>query len=561
MDNIKKHSFWIVIALTLMACVYAYFQFLLPLDVFLWDEAHHGFFGMQIYNDLSVGDWGLFWAHTNNQALWMPLHSWLDGIFLLIFGFSYASTRLGSLFLFFICSTLIYLIGFELSEEKGWIIGLLASFLFLTSPMMLHLATVNMQEMLGIFVCLITVYFMVRNVSVNTVWKFLIIGFLLSVAYWAKQNFAMVTVFGVGLFQLSLLWDMRKKLRAWCLDNLYIILGFLPLFVFWWIMPPFARKYGLTVAFRQGSLAEGTSIVSTFIGTLFFYVQSFITSYNLSFWIALGGLASVVASLFFFRNQKIRIVSLMFYANLIFISIMSFAQERYLSLAMPLAFPLLVYFGLIVFERIKSNKKVAILVYAVTAIIAVSFVYDFSCLTRYTKEVANRSIMFFIYKDSLNRFSPPFVFGLTGRPTFTYPQDFTKDKYNNFKVLPKSEIRDVLAFFSSNININKSISTFISYAQLSPYVVYWHFSGWMAPVFTVNDFPVVQRYFWRADYFLDLQAAPDSPYYADWLERRWDKVGPMLLKGGYITLAASKEFTDLGLTANIYKREKDIVPR
>jgi hypothetical protein len=64
------------------------------------------------------------------------------------------------------------------------------------------------------------------------------------------------------------------------------------------------------------------------------------------------------------------------------------------------------------------------------------------------------------------------------------------------------------------------------------------------------------RYFWMADYFLDIQTSEDSPYYPDWLERRWNDVSKVLMKEGVIRLAAKREFTDLGLTAKIYKREK-----
>uniref|UniRef100_A0A7V3J9G4 Glycosyltransferase RgtA/B/C/D-like domain-containing protein n=1 Tax=candidate division CPR3 bacterium TaxID=2268181 RepID=A0A7V3J9G4_UNCC3 len=586
----RKYALWVAVVLTFTACLYAYFQFLRPLDVFLWDESHHGFYGMQIYDDLKALDWESFWLHTNNQALWMPLHSWLNGFFLLAFGFSYASARLSSLFLFFVCSILIYLIGNEISKEKGWLIGLTAVFLYLTSPMMLHLATVNMQEMMGILICLIIIYFIIRNLGLNVFWKFLFLGFLLSVAYWIKQNYALVLIFGVALFQMSLLFglkeekidlppDKKKKKNlvpkkgsiaqpsnpfySWLLNNFAIVLGFLPLFILWWATPPFERKYALTVSFRQGSVAEGKSLILNFIGTCLFYLQSFITSYNLSFWIALGCLSAVVASLFFWRDKRIRIISLMFYANFIFISIMSFAQERYLSLALPLAFLLFGYFFSITIEKLERQRKAAAFAYVILSIIGASFLYDLLSLTSYTKEVANRSIMSFIYKDVFNRFSPPFLFGLTKRPDFTYPKDFTEEKYQGkyFKAQPKTKLQDVLDFFKSQVDQNKSISTMVSFNQLSPYVIYWHFHDWQAPVLTVNDLGFNPKYFWNAEYFFDLQPSLESPYYGDWLEKRWNEFAPILLKGNYIKLVTAKEFPDLGLIAKIYKREKEIVVR
>jgi hypothetical protein len=167
--------------------------------------------------------------------------------------------------------------------------------------------------------------------------------------------------------------------------------------------------------------------------------------------------------------------------------------------------------------------------------------------------------MFVIYKENLNQFSPPFLFRLVKRPAFTYPSDQMK-KYTDFKTTPISSFQDILTFFSSNIEKNKSISTMISFAELSPYVIYWHFQGqgWQAPVYSVNDLPIVDKYFWLSDYFLDVEVDTQSPYArtGDWLERRWLEIGPAMLKGKYIKLIATKKFLDLGLTAKIYKREK-----
>lgn len=558
----KKYALWIAVGLTIIACVYAYFQLLKPLDVFLWDESHHGFYGMQIYNDLKTRDIGAFWAHTNSQALWMPVHSWFDGIFLLIFGFSYTSARLSSLCLFFVCSIFIYLTGLELSKDKGWIIGLIACGLFLTSPMMLHLATVNMQEMLGILICVLTLWFILKHISIEVPWKYAVIGLLLSIAYWIKTNFAIQLIAGMGLYQLSLLFDPgkinHKKARQWMIDNSLIILGFLPLFVLWWATPPLQRKYGLGILFRAENMGgPSVSPLVGFFNALIFYAQSLFSSYSFSLWIGLASMMAFIASFWFYKNKMVRIISLMYLANLLFISYIASnnLQERYLSTGFPFILLLVSCLAVLWFDRIKGSKF-AIAYYALIVLLFLTIAHDILSLTRYTKEVANRSTSSLIYKESLNKYSPPFLFGLIKRPAFTLPAE-RPSMFRDFKSQPKSTLQDVLDFFSSNIEKNKSISTMISYEQISPYVIYWHFHDWAAPVMSVNDLGFNPRYFWMADYFLDIQAQEDSPYYSDWLEKRWNDVGKVLLREGIIRLAARKDFPDLGLTAKIYKREKN----
>lgn len=585
MQLIKKYSFLIVIVLSVLACLYAYFKLLLPLDAFLWDESHHGFYALQIFNDLRLADWGSFWEHTNNQALWMPLHSWLVGAFLYCFGFSYTTARCASLLLFFLSSILVYLIALALSAETGWLIGLIAVVVYLTSPALLHLAVLNMQEMLGMFICLLTVYFMVKASRLDAAWKYLVIGLLIGLAYWAKQNFAIVLTMGIGLFQLSLLWDLktlppappaslkhkakRSKPAArrqpgvfikWLLNDLYIILGFLPLFILWWATPPFDRKFGLAVTFRQGAVASGGPSLVSLAQTAALYLQSLLTSYNLSFWLGLGCLISLAGSWRYFKDQNIRLVLIIFYANFIFLSIMVWSEERFLSLTVPLCFILLGYFGLAAYQWLRRQLKAAWVLPLLLLIILASFIYDLTQLTRYTKEIANRSITSFIYKDSLNQYSPPFLFGLAPRPAFTCPAgSLVKSKrYPDFPAPPKSSIQDVLAYFSSHLDRTRSISTMISLTELSPYVIYWHFHDWGAPVLSINDLAFNKQLFLSADYFLALDIAPGSPYDLDVCDRNWPAAEKALLKGGYIKLFASQEFADLGLTAKIFKREKNI---
>jgi hypothetical protein len=582
---IKKYALSIVIGLTLIACLYAFFQFLIPLDVFQWDEAHHGLYGMQIYNDVKAGDWEQFWTHTNNQALWMPLHSWLDAVFLLLFGFSYAAARSSSLFLFACCSLLTFLIGRELSREKGWLIGLIAVGLFLTSPILLHFATQNMQEMLGMVLTLGLAYFMLRYADTEKPGKYLVIGLMIGIAYWSKSNYALQLVLGVGLFQLSLLWPgkaaaplvepakgkkhqkkqpkpaaSRNIYYSWLVDNLLIIAGFLPLFLLWWVTPPFDRKYGLGFTFRAQAMTDPSMPQTGFFDALAFHLQSLVSSYSISFWTGLGLLAAIIISFWFYRERKIRAIQLLFLGNLLLLCTVAanVLQERYLSTGVPLAFLLFAYFAVHYYERIRASKH-AVAVKAGLALLILMIAVDCFSLTGYTKEVADRSSNPFVYTDSLNKFDPPFLFGLAKRPSFTLPACKLKQS-GSFKAVPRSKLSDILDYFGTNIDKTRPISTRICMTWLSPYTIYWHFHDWQAPVLSELDRQGNPRYFWSAEYFIDIEAAADSPYYNELHGTNLgdDEVGRALIRAGYIKLIAQKEFADLGLTAQIYQKTRPI---
>jgi hypothetical protein len=244
----------------------------------------------------------------------------------------------------------------------------------------------------------------------------------------------------------------------------------------------------------------------------------------------------------------------MFLANLFLVSIVPGIQERYIAPTAPLVFIMLGYICMLAYDKIRNNRIAVMSLLFFAVLFTALTLYDISQLTRYTKEVGNRSILFPIYKDSLNKYTPPFMFGLAKRPSFSYPMDQSK-KYPDFKVPPTSRLKDVMNYFSSNINMDKSISTMISYAELSPYVIYWHFRGWPKPVLSLND-SGGNPYFWLADYFIYVEASKDSPYYADLYETKWpNELEGLLLKRGYIKLVQKKDFTDLGLKAKIFRRE------
>jgi hypothetical protein len=87
-------------------------------------------------------------------------------------------------------------------------------------------------------------------------------------------------------------------------------------------------------------------------------------------------------------------------------------------------------------------------------------------------------------------------------------------------------------------------------------VLYWHFSDWKVPFFTLNDYGFVKQYFWNSDYFLDIEVDPASPYFPNVQDgqTKWTPALKKLQSEGFVGLYKSKRFDDIGLTAKIYKR-------
>jgi hypothetical protein len=289
-----------------------------------------------------------------------------------------------------------------------------------------------------------------------------------------------------------------------------------------------------------------------------FYLQSLVSSYTFSLWLGLGLLAAIGYAVYRFADKKLRLLLIIFLANLAMIAPIGNIQERYLSTAAPLVFVLLAYGLVILAERWPAFQLDRQVTFGLAGLLLLLIGGDALSLPGYTKEVANRAGLFPIYKDYHNKFNPPFIFGWLKRPAVTYPMDQVK-KLPNFKQTPNSSLNDIMNYFSSNIERNRSVSSFICYHELSPYAVYWHFNGWPAPVLTGNDLAYNPHYFWAADYFIEVEPAPASPYYEEWIDKAWkEKYAPLLLKKGYVKLVSSKEFCDLGLTAYIFKRVKQI---
>ena len=206
----NKLALLIVILIGLVASTIAFFFLLKSLDVFIWDEAHHALYGNWILRDIKNLDWPGFWRDTGTQAWWQPLHSWVLAFFLLVFGRSFVVARTTSLFFYFLTFGLFYLISSKLSKERGWLIAIFAAALLATSPFLLVLASLNLQESMGAFVILLSAYVYLVAFERKELRYYLLTGLLLSIALLTKYQFGTILGGALLLASISKLWDISR---------------------------------------------------------------------------------------------------------------------------------------------------------------------------------------------------------------------------------------------------------------------------------------------------------------------------------------------------------------
>ena len=587
----NKLSLLIILLLALTTCMLTFIFLLKPLDVFIWDEAHHALYGDWILRDIKNLDWGGFWRDTGTQAWWQPLHSWVLAFFLLIFGRSFVVARSVSLFFYFLTFFLVYLISLKVSKQRGWLIAIIASALLATSPFLLVLSSLNLQESMGAFVILVSAYVYLEAFDKRELRYFLLTGLLISIMLLTKYQFGVILGGAILIASLSKLWgisrykepvieenlkstkkkkipkqpktkkykekfsDLQKRpLLFWISENISMLLGFLPLTILWFAAPPYEKKFGLLL-FRLKDV-QGWGRGLNFFEKLVLFLQSIVTSYTFSFWIGLLIVLTIFVAPFYFKNFKIRALSLLFLFNWIFQSSLTNIYERYISFTVPVLFIVCGYLLSDLAQKILVKKYKNIII--VLLIIFVPLVaYDLSRIVPYSRQVANFALCSIVYNQNVKDIHPPFLFGLVERPKIFLPPNLLVDKYKPFKVRPKNSFADILNFFSDSIPKASSISTIMSMHKFSPYLLYWHFKDWGGLVLTGNDYNIYPRYFWNAQYFLSLEVDENSPFYAEIYEnclKRWEELGGPLIEKGYLNLFSRMYFPDLGISAKIYKR-------
>lgn len=204
-----------------------------------WDGFERASSAARIWYDLRHLDFAHFWLHTNGQAVWPFLHAWITGILFVLFGPSFATAALVSLFAFW--GTACLTVWLILREGRPFApAGVAASWgLFTTSPLVLQNSVTIMTELSGLFLVLAIIACLPREKDERPGW-FVPSGILLALLFLFKYNFAGLTWVALLIHRLAV---ARYSLRKAASCGNLILFGIPILCLALWFIPDTAHKW------------------------------------------------------------------------------------------------------------------------------------------------------------------------------------------------------------------------------------------------------------------------------------------------------------------------------
>jgi 4-amino-4-deoxy-L-arabinose transferase-like glycosyltransferase len=511
-----------VALITLGFAAVIFFNIILKLDIFHWDESHHAFFGLQLAQAVQRGDWEGFWFWTDRQTLWPFFHSWCLTVFFLLLGISERTARLMSLFIYGLTAVLLYLTAGKLSKTAGWKIGLLAALFFLTAPLTISFSAQNMLEGLGALEFLLAVYLFFLAEESQSPWWYLATGLLLGITLVTKYNYALLIVLSFGvllLFELIvILRSKQKKLRLWSIKGLLLFGPVVLTAAGWFFSGDSARKIQMALFSQEVSTKQ--DIMPSLWSNIAFYPNAIIHDYFFTPW--LGWLALLALCLPLAVKKLPRAAAPYFSAwtsLLLLLTVVGTKMNRLFYPVIPLVYLVLAvwFFHLVELAKIKFNLQRN----AVTILIALLLLPAALSLPRLGTMLS----------------------GNIG------------DIAHGLKVRPEQErLSGVIGFFRGNLPRDRSVSTAISGGQLSPYVFSFYFYDWQAPFY--NYFQAGQPGFGQTDFLITLeQKGGDRILVNEDSLNKWNAYAAAELQAGNYVLYREQDWPALGITAKILAKK------
>jgi len=207
-------AFILVLAIDVLLCLYLATQIRVVASLpFATDEAVHANGGLELVLDLKAGDIGGFINSVYQQAYYPPTQSLLLAPAFILFGATETTARMVGLACLFAIVLLLYAIGFELHEKYGWLVGLIAALLVLTSQPLLTESVMAMQEPVGLLFTLIALWLYIHGVKRENDRYFVAASFALIAVTLSKYLFG---IYLLATFALAMLMSVkaREKIRV-----------------------------------------------------------------------------------------------------------------------------------------------------------------------------------------------------------------------------------------------------------------------------------------------------------------------------------------------------------
>ncbi|KKU83568.1 MAG: hypothetical protein UY10_C0005G0019 [Microgenomates group bacterium GW2011_GWA2_47_8] len=416
---------------------------LIPRAAVLWDEAVFLLWSYKIYEAIRAFNLASLGQIAYGQVEYPPLQSLLLGIPLSFIGFSIEKARLVGLGWFIAAGILVYILACRVAGKHKSTTGLLATFLFLTSPLILYHASVAMKEMMGAALSLFTILLYITATKRNRPIFYMLTSIGLVALFLTKYHYS--AFIGIGIlieFCISLLLVKHKSasLRGHALI-------FVPLLVviLLWIYIPVDRSAKIMEIIANKTLSYTGDMVDPMTYVLF-YPRSVVYFYAISPAVGILLITAIGMTIKNLKNSSIRLLWIVVIVNMILVGThVENIQDRYIFTTMPFLFILAALGITETVDRLLRIQKPRVRV--AFALAAILFLYHLSVhLVRLPSQVYGASA------QSLH--------GLTFDQTDYTDHWFFYDTSRWPKKLPgpnDERARDVLDFIVRNVEATKPI--------------------------------------------------------------------------------------------------------
>lgn len=440
------------------------------------------------------------------------MHSWFLSIFFLLFGISENTARLMNLVFYGLTAILIYFTADKISKSHGWKIGLLASVAFLTAPLTVSFAAQNMLEGLGALEFLLAIYlYYLAEDSKKPTW-YLLTGVVLGITLVTKYNYALLIVSSFAVLALiDLLRTRGSCFRPWLTKSLLLFGPVAAVAVSWFLSGDSARK--IQMVFFSQEVSTKQNIMPSLWSNLVFYPDSIIHEYFFSPWLGWLAFLALCLPLAIKRFPRSLTLYLSVWTSLLMLLVaVGTKMNRLFYPAIPLVYLLSAvwFFYLVDLIRAKFNLPKN----TVIALIVVLLLPAALSLPRLGKTLSGDI-----------------------------------DMAHGIKVSGKPErLVDALIFFHNNLPHDRSVSVGMSGGRMSPYVFYFYFRDWQAPIYT--DFQSGAPGFGQTDFLITIEEKGEQFTDQAPLDK-WNAFVNAQQRAGNYILYKQQAWPTIGITAKI----------